>query len=70
MHQDFAERGTEPTWQALSAMWCISEFTTDKGPLRVVPGSHLASEPPIDIHHGYGTGMGPHPDEVKIIGFV
>ena len=67
LHQDFAERGTGPTWQALSAMWCISEFTRDNGPLRVIPGSHLASEPPIDIKHGYGTAMGPHPDEVKII---
>jgi hypothetical protein len=67
LHQDFAERGTGPAWQALSAMWCISEFTRDNGPLRVIPGSHLASEPPIDIHRGYGTAMGPHPDEVKII---
>ncbi len=61
LHQDFAERGTGPTWQALSAMWCISEFTRDNGPLRVIPGSHLAGEPPIDIKHGYATGMGPHP---------
>ena len=67
LHQDFAERGTGPAWQALSAMWCISEFTRDNGPLRVIPGSHLASEPPIDTEHGYATGMGPHPDEVKII---
>jgi hypothetical protein len=68
LHQDFGEgRGTGPTWQALSAMWCISEFTRDNGPLRVIPGSHLASEPPIDTEHGYATGMGPHPDEVKII---
>ena len=68
LHQDFGQgRGAGPTWQALSAMWCISEFTRDNGPLRVIPGSHLASEPPIDIEHGYATGMGPHPDEVKII---
>jgi hypothetical protein len=68
LHQDFGEgRGTGPTWQALSAMWCISEFTRDNGPLRVIPGSHLASEPPIDTEHGYATGMGPHPDEVKIL---
>ena len=67
LHQDFAERGAGPTWQALSAMWCISEFTRDNGPLRVIPGSHLVSEPPIDTEHGYATGMGPHPDEVKII---
>jgi hypothetical protein len=67
LHQDFAERGTGPVWQALSAMWCISEFTRDNGALRVIPGSHLAAEPPIDTEHGYATGMGPHPDEVKII---
>ncbi len=24
-------------------------------------------EPPIEMEHGYATGMGPHPDEVKII---
>jgi len=56
-----------PHWRAMSAMWCISEFTRDNGPLRVIPGSHLVSEPPIDTEHGYATGMGPHPDEVKII---
>jgi hypothetical protein len=67
LHQDFAERGAGPAWQALSAMWCMSEFTRDSGPLRVIPGSHLVSEPPIDMEHGYATGMGPHPDEVKII---
>jgi hypothetical protein len=42
-------------------------FTRDSGPLRVIPGSHRRSEPPIDMEHGYATGMGPHPDEVKII---
>jgi hypothetical protein len=52
LHMDFDERGTEPTWRALSAMWCISEFTRDNGPLRVIPGSHLVSEPPIDTEHG------------------
>jgi hypothetical protein len=59
LHQDFAGRGTGPTWQALSAMWCISEFTRDNGPLQVIPGSHLVREPPIDIKHGYAAGMGP-----------
>jgi ectoine hydroxylase-related dioxygenase (phytanoyl-CoA dioxygenase family) len=46
-------------------MWCISEFTLDNGPLRVVPGSHAAPAPPIDPN-GFGSGMGPHPDEVRI----
>ena len=67
LHTDFDERGTGSAWRALSAMWCISEFTRDNGPLRVIPGSHLVSEPPIDAVHGYGSGMGPHPRELKII---
>jgi hypothetical protein len=46
---------------------CQHPFTRDNGPLRVIPGSHLVSEPPIDMEHGYATAMGPHPDEVKII---
>ena len=52
--------------RTLSAMWCVTPFTRDSGPLRVIPRSHRRSEPPIDTEHGYATGMGPHPDEVKI----
>ena len=48
-------------------MWCVTPFTRDSSPLRVIPGSHRRIEPPIDMEHGYATGMGPHPDEVKII---
>jgi hypothetical protein len=47
-------------------MWCITAFTRDNGPLRVIPGSHRVSEPPIDML-AFGSGMGPHPDEVKIV---
>jgi ectoine hydroxylase-related dioxygenase (phytanoyl-CoA dioxygenase family) len=67
LHPDFGERRTEGTWQCLAAMWCVTPFTRDSGPLRVIPGSHRRLEPPIDMEHGYATGMGPHPDEVKII---
>jgi hypothetical protein len=67
LHPDYANRRTERPWQTLSAMWCITPFTRDSGPLRVIPGSHRRAEPPIDTEHGYATGMGPHPDEVKII---
>jgi ectoine hydroxylase-related dioxygenase (phytanoyl-CoA dioxygenase family) len=67
LHPDYAERRAEGPWQTLAAMWCVTPFTRDSGPLRVVPGSHRRAEPPIDTEHGYGTRMGPHPDEVKII---
>jgi ectoine hydroxylase-related dioxygenase (phytanoyl-CoA dioxygenase family) len=69
LHPDFGPRGVIAAvpWECLAAMWCVTAFTRDSGPLRVIPGSHRRSEPPIDLDHGYATGMGPHPDEVKII---
>jgi ectoine hydroxylase-related dioxygenase (phytanoyl-CoA dioxygenase family) len=69
LHPDFGleERRTEGPWRGLSGMWCVTRFTRDSGPLRVIPGSHRRAEPPIDMEHGYANGMGPHPDEVKII---
>jgi ectoine hydroxylase-related dioxygenase (phytanoyl-CoA dioxygenase family) len=29
-------------------MWCISAFTPDNGPLRVIPGSHRVDRNPAD----------------------
>jgi hypothetical protein len=67
LHTDFDEPVPGlPAWRTLSAMWCVTPFTRESGPLRVIPRSHRRSEPPIDTEHGYATGMGPHPDEVKI----
>ena len=55
----------EKLWPWLDAMWCISEFTPDNGPLRVVPRSHIASIAPIPLD---GTaGMGPVRGEVRIV---
>jgi hypothetical protein len=47
-------------------MWCIITFTPDNGPPRVIPGSHRVRKPPTDVL-AFGSGMGPHPDEVKIV---
>lgn len=66
LHPDFQERRIDGAWQTLSAMWCVTAFTPDNGPLRVIPGSHRMSEPPIDMQ-AWGSGMGQHPDEVKIV---
>jgi ectoine hydroxylase-related dioxygenase (phytanoyl-CoA dioxygenase family) len=66
LHADFAGRRTRGPWQTLSAMWCISAFTADNGPLRVIPGSHRVSQPPIDMSVS-GSGIGSHRDEVKIV---
>ena len=51
--------------QVLAAMWCVTEFTRDNGPLRVIPGSHRSGHDPVDDMEF--PGMGPHPDEVKLI---
>jgi ectoine hydroxylase-related dioxygenase (phytanoyl-CoA dioxygenase family) len=67
LHPDYEGRRAGEAWRTLSAMWCVTPFTRGSGPLRVIPGSHRRHEPPIDTEHGYATGMGPHPDEVKII---
>jgi Phytanoyl-CoA dioxygenase (PhyH) len=65
LHPDFEQRRIGEPWQTLSAMWAITAFTAENGPLRVIPGSHRVSEPPIDMQ-AFGSGMGPHPDEVRI----
>ena len=52
-------------WQSLAAMWCITAFTRDNGPLRVIPGSHEVARDPSEAMEW--PGMGPHSDEVKLI---
>ena len=47
-------------------MWCISAFTAENGPLRVIPGSHRVARSPVD-DLAYGSETGPHPAEVKVI---
>jgi hypothetical protein len=67
LHPDyFPGHHTHGLWQSLSAMWCISAFTTDNGPLRVIPGSHRVDQNPADALP-LGCEMGPHPAEVKLV---
>ena len=66
LHPDFFPgHRTSGPWQVLAAMWCITGFTRDNGPLRVIPGSHRSARDPADDMEF--PGMGPHPDEVKLI---
>jgi len=65
LHPDFFPgHRTSGPWQVLAAMWCITGFTRDNGPLRVIPGSHRSARDPVDDMEF--PGMGPHPDEVKL----
>jgi ectoine hydroxylase-related dioxygenase (phytanoyl-CoA dioxygenase family) len=66
LHPDFFPgHSTSGPWQVLAAMWCITGFTCDNGPLRVIPGSHHSAHDPADDMEF--PGIGPHPDEVKLI---
>jgi ectoine hydroxylase-related dioxygenase (phytanoyl-CoA dioxygenase family) len=67
LHPDYfpGHRTTGP-WRSLSAMWCISTFATENGPLRVIPGSHRVARSPVD-DLAHGSEMGPHPAEVKLV---
>ena len=49
LHPDyFPGHRTRGRWRSLSAMWCISAFTPDNGPLRVIPGSRRVDQNPAD----------------------
>jgi ectoine hydroxylase-related dioxygenase (phytanoyl-CoA dioxygenase family) len=67
LHPDyFPGQWTHGPWRSLSAMWCISAFTPENGPLRVIPGSHRIARSPVD-DLAYGSETGPHPAEVKLV---
>jgi ectoine hydroxylase-related dioxygenase (phytanoyl-CoA dioxygenase family) len=67
LHPDyFPDHRTHGPWRSLSAMWCISAFTPDNGPLRVIPGSYRINQNPADVLP-LGCEMGPHPAEVKVV---
>ena len=67
LHPDyFPGHRTRGPWRSLSAMWCISAFTPDNGPLRVIPGSHRVDRNPADVLP-LGCEMGPHPAEVQVV---
>jgi ectoine hydroxylase-related dioxygenase (phytanoyl-CoA dioxygenase family) len=67
LHPDYfpGHRAYGP-WRSMSAMWCISAFTAENGPLRVIPGSHRVARSPVD-DLAYGSETGPHPAEVKLV---
>src|SRR5215472_3872546 len=67
LHPDyFPGHRTHGPWRSLSAMWCISAFTPENGPLRVIPGSQRVARSPVD-DLAYGSETGPHAAEVKLV---
>jgi ectoine hydroxylase-related dioxygenase (phytanoyl-CoA dioxygenase family) len=57
LHPDFfLGHRTSGPWQVLAAMWCITGFTRDDGPLRIIPGSHRSARDPVDDMEFPGMG--------------
>jgi ectoine hydroxylase-related dioxygenase (phytanoyl-CoA dioxygenase family) len=56
-HRDFAFRGDSPL--AINVIVPLEEMTDERGPTRVVPGTHLGTRPPRGAEVN-----APHPDEV------
>jgi ectoine hydroxylase-related dioxygenase (phytanoyl-CoA dioxygenase family) len=50
-------------FQVCNSLWLVDDFTTENGPTRVVPGSHLYGKKPGDV---MSDKRAPHPDEVLV----
>ena len=66
LHSDLQNPPVPGRWLEAQATWCIRALTEHNGATRVIPGSHLSSDPPIGEE--FGAGMKPHPREVKLLG--
>jgi ectoine hydroxylase-related dioxygenase (phytanoyl-CoA dioxygenase family) len=58
-HRDFAFPGERPL--SINTILFLDDMTAEKGPTRVVPGSHRGEAGPSAEQHGK-----PHPDEVAV----
>jgi ectoine hydroxylase-related dioxygenase (phytanoyl-CoA dioxygenase family) len=65
LHADMGAIPDEHGYWVCNSVWMLDDFTTDNGPLRVVPGSHRWGRLPQDV---MADPRGPHPDEVRVTG--
>jgi len=50
--------------QAVNSLWCLDDFTTENGPTRIVPESHLLKrQPPKKL----STPASVHPQQISVI---
>jgi hypothetical protein len=60
LHTDWREPVSAGGFRVCNSIWLLDDFTTDNGPTRVVPGSHLRGTLPKDE---MPDPAAPHPDE-------
>jgi len=65
LHADMGAIADERGYWVCNSVWMLDDFTTQNGPIRVVPGSHRWNQLPQDV---MGDPSEPHPDEEIITG--
>jgi len=61
-HQNLHRDNLE--FDSANVLWAVSDFTSDNGPTRLVPGSHLHEHPP---EKGMSDPGARHPDEIYCV---
>jgi hypothetical protein len=65
LHVDAGALPDERGYWVCNSLWMLDDFTTENGPLRVVPGSHRWGRRPQDV---LADPQMAHPDEVLVTG--
>jgi ectoine hydroxylase-related dioxygenase (phytanoyl-CoA dioxygenase family) len=65
LHVDAGAVPDEHGYWVCNVLWMLDDFTTENGPLRVVPGSHRSGRRPQDL---LCDPRLPHPDQVLVTG--
>lgn len=65
LHADMGAIADERGYWVCNSVWMLDDFTTQNGPIRVVPGSHRWNRLPQDV---MADPSEPHPDEEIITG--
>jgi ectoine hydroxylase-related dioxygenase (phytanoyl-CoA dioxygenase family) len=64
LHTDWREPVTAGEFRVCNSIWLLDDFTTENGPTRVVPGSHLRGKLPKQEMEDPAA---PHPDEKLLL---
>jgi ectoine hydroxylase-related dioxygenase (phytanoyl-CoA dioxygenase family) len=65
LHVDMGLVADDRSYAVCNTVWMLDDFTTENGPLRVVPGSHHWRKRPQDE---LADPNAPHPEEILVIG--
>lgn len=65
LHADMGAIADDLGYWVCNSVWMLDDFTTQNGPIRVVPGSHRWKQLPTDVMNDPADA---HPDEVVITG--